>query len=166
MVTQLPVRIEFALPDGWRAAPPDEVNAPGVAFVALHPSSANGFTANITIAGQLRPPRLAMTEIAEESVRRLTEAGTSVRIRQRTEVGAPDSPGLTQVLDLETVVDGRPLNLKQCQVYVSMTDVADPARRAVLEVALTCTPAQLPAVFDDFQAFVTTIRPTDTSAAG
>ena len=37
MVSELPVRIEFSLPEGWQATPPDEAGAPGVAFVALHP---------------------------------------------------------------------------------------------------------------------------------
>ncbi|MCX5129755.1 hypothetical protein OOK25_39665, partial [Streptomyces sp. NBC_00347] len=52
MPTTLPVPIEFRLPEGWQPAPPDEVGAPGVAFVALHPQPDSGFTANITIDGE------------------------------------------------------------------------------------------------------------------
>lgn len=156
MATELPVRIEFTLPDGWQAAPPDDVGAPGVAFVALHPASANGFTANLTIAGEFRDPGLPMTQFADESVQRLEEAAGAVRVRDRVEVGTGDSPGITQVLDIEVGVSQ---HLVQCQVYVSMSDEVDPSRRAVLELVLTCTPEQLDTVFADFQNFVRTVRP-------
>lgn len=156
MVTELPVRIQFELPEGWQAAPPDEAGAPGVAFVALHSASANGFTANLTIAGQVRDPDLSMDTIADESVRRLEEAAGSVSVRRRVPVGSAEAPGITQVLDIRV---GAGQELVQCQVYVSMHDVDDPQRRAVLELVLTCTPAQLDDVFDDFQQFVRTVRP-------
>ncbi|HEY7596061.1 MAG TPA: hypothetical protein VH969_23160 [Actinophytocola sp.] len=160
MATELPVRIEFSLPKGWQATPPDEAGAPGVAFVALHPAPArgmaNGFTANLTIAGEIRDPDLPMAAIADESVHRLENVAGSVRVRERTAVGPDDSPGLTQVLDIE-LSPGR--QIVQCQVYVSMHDVDDPRRRAVLELVLTCTPEQLEEVFADFQAFVQSVRP-------
>ncbi|HEV7651716.1 MAG TPA: hypothetical protein VGP26_26480 [Actinophytocola sp.] len=156
MATELPVRIQFTLPDGWQATPPDEAGAPGVAFVALHPGSTNGFTANLTIAGQLRDPRLPMTQIADESVRRLEEFTGVVQVRDRVEVGSAGAPGITQVLDIDIGVSQR---LVQCQVYVSMQDEHDPAKRAVIELVLTCTPEQLDQVFADFQNFVRTVRP-------
>ncbi|MGH3875570.1 MAG: hypothetical protein ACRDSK_00885 [Actinophytocola sp.] len=156
MVTELPVRIEFTLPDGWHPAPPDEVGAPGVAFVALHPASTNGFTANITIAGELRDPALPMATIADESLRRLENVAVSVHARDRAEVGPGDAPGITQVVDIEM---GPGQRLVQCQVYLSMNDVHDPRRRAVLELVLTCKPNQLDDVLADFQRFVQTVRP-------
>src|SRR3954447_24696216 len=96
MATELPVRIEFTLPDGWQATPPDEAGAPGGAFVALHPTSRNGFPATLTIAGQFRDPTLPMTEIADESVRRLSEVAGDVHVRDRVEGGAPGPPRPTQ----------------------------------------------------------------------
>lgn len=159
MATELPVRIEFELPEGWRPAPPDEVGAPGVAFVALHPASANGFTANLTIAGQFRESDLPMTAIAEESVNRLQDVVASVNVRDRVEVGSSEAPGITQVLDIQMGTQ----ELVQCQVYVSMQDVDQPQRRAVLELVLTCTPAQLDDVFPDFQEFVRTVKPETRS---
>lgn len=159
MATELPVQIEFSLPDGWRAAPPDEVGAPGAAFVALHPGSADGFTANITIAGQWRNPALSMVEIADESVRRLEDAGMEVVVRDRREVGSIESPGLTQMLGLDATVEGKQLDLLQCQGYLSMSDVADPTSRAVIELILTSTPDQLDTVIDDYQDFVRSVRP-------
>jgi hypothetical protein len=161
MVSELPVRIEFSLPEGWQATSPDEAGAPGVAFVALHPASANGFTANLTIAGEFRDPKLPMSAIADESVQRLEKVAGSVHVRDRVAVGSDDAPGISQVLD---IVMGPSQRLVQCQVYVSMQDIYDPRRRAVLELVLTCTPEQLDDVFADFQAFVRTVRPAATGS--
>jgi hypothetical protein len=163
MVTELPVRIEFSLPDGWHAAPPDEVGAPGVAFVALHPAStggsANGFTTNLTIAGEIRDPAVPMATIADESVHRLETVADSVRVRDRTDLGPSDAPGMTQVLEIEM---GQGKRLVQCQVYLPMDDVHDRSRRAVLELVLTCTPEQLDDVLPDFQRFVGTVQPASS----
>jgi hypothetical protein len=165
MVNELPVRIDFSLPDGWQAAPPDEVGAPGIAFVAVRPSTtdsgANGFTANLTIAGEIRDPALPMTTIADESVHRLEGVAESVNVRDRKGFGSDDAPGMTQVLDLEM---GQGERLVQCQVYLPMDDVHDRTRRAVLELVLTCTPEQLDDARSDFQRFVGTIRPAQTGS--
>jgi hypothetical protein len=161
MVTELPVRIEFSLPDGWQAAPPDEVGVPGVAFVALHPASANGFTANLTVAGELRDPALPMATIADESVHRLEGAAESVRVRDRTDFGPSDTPGMTQVLDMEM---GQGKRLVQCQIYLPVEDAHDPRRRAVLELVLTCTPEQFDDVLPGFQRFVGTVRPAQADS--
>lgn len=160
MATTLPVPIEFQLPAGWQAAPPDEVGAPGAAFVALHPDSRdNSFTANITISGQYREDQAPLNELADGSVGRLRRALGSVEVANRTEVGTAESPGLTQVLNLSTVIKGQQRDLVQCQVYVSMLDVADSSKRAIIELALTSTPNQLQTVVGDFQEFVKTVRP-------
>ncbi|MEU9477389.1 hypothetical protein [Streptomyces sp. NPDC048191] len=170
MTTTLPVKITFSLPDGWQAAPPDEVGAPGVAFVALHPASIDGFTANITIAGRMRNDSATMWEIADESVRRLQQAGP-VEVVKKAEVGSPDIPGLTdspgvvQNLRLHTTLRGEPLELLQSQVYLGMEDVRNPAERAVLEFVLTAKPTQLDAVIGDFQAFLRTVHPADEESA-
>jgi hypothetical protein len=170
MTATLPVKISFSLPDGWQAAPPDEVGAPGVAFVALHPASRDGFTANITIAGRMRNDSATMWQIADESVRRLEQAGT-VEVIKKAEVGTPDIPGLTdapgvaQNLRLHTTLKGEPLELLQSQVYLGMEDVRNPAKRAVIEFVLTAKPTQLAQVIDDFQAFLRTVRPAEENPA-
>jgi hypothetical protein len=165
MVTELPVRIDFSLPDGWQAAPPDEVGAPGVAFVALHPASvekgANGFTANLTISGEIRDPALPMTTIADESMHRVEGIAESVRVRDRAEFGHGDAPGMTQVLDIEM---GQGKRLVQHQVYLPMDDVHDRSKRTVVELVLTCTREQLDDVVSDFQQFVGTVRPTQSGS--
>jgi hypothetical protein len=50
-------------------------------------------------------------------------------------------------------------------VYLSLTDVVDPHKRAVVRLALTATAAQHDAVLADFQEFLRTVRPdTGTEA--
>lgn len=164
MATELPVRINFQLPDGWHAAPPDEVGAPGVAFVAIHPASHKGFTANLTVAGQIREPELPMHAIADESLHRVQQSLPHAAVLQRDQIGTDSTPGIVQKLELVTTVENESLTLLQCQVYVSMHDVNDPSTRAVVELALTCTPNQLDDVFDDFQTFVQSIRPGEADS--
>jgi hypothetical protein len=156
MATELPVRIEFSLPDGWQAAPPDEVGAPGVAFVAVRPVATDGFVTNLTIAGEIRDPALPMATIALESVHRLESIAESVRVRDRRDFGSDGSPGMTQVLDVEM---GQGKRLVQCQVYLPVDDVHDARRRAVLELVLTCMFEQFDEVLPEFQRFVGTVRP-------
>lgn len=164
MTTTLPIEISFSLPDGWQAAPPDEVGAPGAAFVALHPASVDGFTANITIAGRTRNDSASLWQIADESVRRLEQAGP-VEVMKKREVGTPvvpgltDSPGVIQNVRLSTTLRGEPLELLQSQVYLALEDVKNSAKRVVLEFALTAKPSQLDQVIEDYQAFIRTVRP-------
>jgi hypothetical protein len=114
----------------------------------------------------MRNDSAMMWQIAEESVRRLEQAGT-VEVVKKAEIGTPDIPGLTdspgvvQNLRLHTTLRGEPLELLQTQVYLGMEDVRNPAERAVLEFVLTAKPTQLDAVIGDFQAFLRTVRPAD-----
>lgn len=159
MAATLPVRINFRLPDGWQPAPPDQVGAPGAAFVAVHPGSRDNFTANITISGELRPDAASLAQIADESVERLQRTALTVRVADRTQIGSPEAPGLTQVLRLSADVNGRLRELVQAQVYLSMRDIDDPRRRAVVQLVLTSTTGQFDSVVGDFQQFVRTVRP-------
>src|SRR5438128_1923335 len=135
MAATLPVPIEFSLPDGWLAPPPDEVGATGVAFVAIEPESRDGFTANITISGELREDTANLEWIADESVQRLGKIGR-VQIIKRTQVGSGLAPALTQNLRLATQLHGRPIDLVQSQVFLVMRDTSEPLKRAVIELAL------------------------------
>jgi hypothetical protein len=165
MATTLPAPIEFQLPDGWRAAPPDEVGAPGAAFVALHPEPDAGFTANITIDGEYRPDSALLPDMADGSVERLRQTGASVVLTDRREMGSAEAPGLLQKLAVSATVGGTPRDLVQTQVYLSLLDIADPHNRVVVRLVLTSTAAQHPAIMGDFEDFVRTVRPsTDTAA--
>ncbi|MBB3663501.1 MULTISPECIES: hypothetical protein [Prauserella salsuginis group] len=160
MATQLPVPLELELPEGWTSAPPDEVDAPGAAFVALHLPSADGFTANITVSGSMRSGDDVLEETADESLERLGSATAgAAELRQRQGLGSADAPGLMQLVDLTTTIDNQPLKLIQFQVYLLLRDVSDPEKQVVVEVMLTCKESQFDTVLPDFQTFVSNISP-------
>lgn len=160
MATTLPVRINVRLPDGWQAAPPDEVGEPDMAFVALHPDSG----ANITINGALRPVSTPLTESADESVTGLRRACPVVRVVERRELGTPGRPGLTQVLKLVADLNGTETRLVQTQVFLSFLDVQDAWSRAVVRLALTAAPDRFERPIRDFRDFIRTIRQADPAA--
>src|SRR5437660_10618426 len=142
--------LTFKLPDGWEPAAPTAVGLPETTFVALHPASANGFTANITLAEQERTDDATLAQLADESVHRLKSLSPNVSIQNRAEVGA----SLSQVLHLS--LPDR--DLVQCQLLMSFPDTRNTRHRVIVEVALTATPSQLPTLVGDFQEFVTTVQ--------
>jgi len=159
VVATLPVPIEFSLPQGWRSVPPDQVDAGEAAFVALHPPASHGFTANITISGEVREDDESLTQIGDEAVDKLRATGRNVQLGRRNEVGSAESPGLTQAVRMTVDLQGREQEIGQFQVFVVMRDTPDQQRRAVLHVVLTALPDQFDDVFGDFQEFVSSIRP-------
>ncbi|MBK1783278.1 hypothetical protein [Prauserella cavernicola] len=159
MATTLPVPVEFSLPQGWRSVHPDELGAPGAAFVALHPASRDGFTATIALSGELRDDEVPLTRIADEAARRLHRGAVALKVGRRGHVGGPDHPGLTQVLRLRARISGGLTDLVQLQVFLAVGDDVRTRRRAVLHVALTATPRQFARLLPGFQEFVATIRP-------
>lgn len=163
MPTMLPVSIEFKLPEGWQPAPPDEVGAPGVAFVALHPHPDAGFTANITIDGEYRPDEATLEEFADASVDRLREVAQAVEVAARRAIGSPDSPGLTQRLSFTALTGHVHRDLVQSHVYLSMLDIDDPNKRAVIRMVLTATAAQHDDVLENFQEFLRSVGPDSTT---
>lgn len=165
MPVDLPVPIEFELPEGWKTAPPEQVGAPGAAFVAVYFLPDSGFTANMTIDGEFRPDPATLADIADESVRRLGQAVVAVTVGARRETGSAEAPGLMQRLTFTSTVGGVSHDLVQVQVYLSLLDVADSRQRAVIRLILTCTASQHPTVLDDFQAFVRTVRPDTRTAS-
>jgi hypothetical protein len=165
MPTKLPIPIEFLLPEGWLPARSEGFDAVGVAFAAVHPRPDAGFAANITIDGEESPASVTLADLANESVERLRDVAESVEMAHRREVGSVDAPALTQRLAFTSVVDGTRRDLVQSQVYLSLSDIEDPHRHAVIRLVLTATAAQYDAVLGDFQDFVRTVRPdTETEA--
>ncbi|MFF7180018.1 hypothetical protein [Streptomyces sp. NPDC008121] len=164
MPLTLPVPIEFRLPDGWQpAAPPEGLDAPDVAFAAAYPHPDRGFTANITVAGEVPPEAAALSDLADESARRLSAFVDPVAVARRQEVGSPDAPALTQLLTFPAVVGEVRLDLVQSQVFLTFPDAHDPRRRAVIRLVLTATAGQHDEVVGDFREFVRSVRP-DTGA--
>ncbi|NJP48086.1 DUF1795 domain-containing protein [Actinacidiphila epipremni] len=159
MPTTLPLPIELELPDDWRAVPPDEAGAPGVAFAAVHPGADDGFTANITVDGDIPPEDATLDDIADGSVERMREVAGSVVLTERQAAGTADVPALTQQLSFTALAGGVRHALLQTQVYLALTDAKDPHRRAVIRLALTATAAQHDEVLPDFQDVVRSVRP-------
>ncbi|MFD4023890.1 hypothetical protein ACFWRV_10275 [Streptomyces sp. NPDC058576] len=160
----LPVPIEFRLPDGWLpAAAPEGDDATDVAFAAVHQHPEAGFTANITVDGAFLADTVTLAELADESVERLRTVAESVAVAHRREVGSADAPALTQRLAFSTATDGSHRDLVQSQVYLSMSDVDDPRKRAAIRLALTASAAQHDEVLGDFQDFVRTVRPVSAT---
>jgi hypothetical protein len=163
MPTTLPVPIEFRLPEGWLPAPAEVVHGLGVAFGAVHPQPDAGFTANITVDGGFPLEEVTLAQLADASMERLREEAESVVAVDRREVGSADAPALTQRVAFSAVVDETRRDLVQSQVYLSVVDIQDSRKRAMIRLALTATAAQHDAVLGDFQDFLRTVRP-DTRA--
>lgn len=162
----LPVPFEIQLPEGWQSAPPDEVGAPHAAFVALHmPSQGQGFTPNITVTGHAREGSSSLHRLAEESVQRLSESVGAVDIVKRTEVGtssAPglvDSPGIVQNLRIQAVVNEQPMELAQSQFILVLENERQRSEAVEIEIALTAKTSQLQDLIEDFQFFLSALRP-------
>lgn len=165
MATELPIPIEFTLPDGWQPAPPDEVGAAGAAFVALNSATqGSGFTANITIDGDFRPADLSLPQLADDSVQGLRSSAPDVTVVSRNDIGDKSARGLTQDLRMSAEASGALRELVQSQVYLPMADDPERHRRAVIRVVLTATVEQYDTVLEDFRSFLTTLRP-DAEAA-
>lgn len=161
MAAHLPVSIEFQLPAGWRSVSPEEAHDPQTAFYALHPASVDddGYAANIAISGELRNDAATLPELADESIETLKQVFPSGQLAERREIGTPRSPGLTQVLRLRDHVDGTERRLIQVQVFLSLLDAHDPRRRAVIKLTFTATADQFERLVDEFQQFLSTVRP-------
>lgn len=169
----LPVPLEIELPQGWRAAPPDEVGAPLAAFVALHTASrGQGFMPNITVTGRTLQGAVGLHGLAEESVRRLRENVGPVEVVQRTEVGtspAPgliDAPGIVQNVRIRATVNGEPMELAQSQFLLVLENKRRRGERVEIEIALTARTSQLGDVLEDFRTFVAALRPADPAPGG
>jgi hypothetical protein len=132
--------------------------------VALHAASSNGFTANITINGEVRTDDASLTQIADEALAKLERTVGRVQLGRRNEVGSPENPGLTQAVRTSVQLNGRPREVVQLQVFLGMRDVRGEQRRAVLHIVLTATPEQFEQVIGDFQKFLATVRPDQGDA--
>ncbi len=162
---ELPVPIEFSLPDGWRSVRPGEVNADGAAFVALHQASDAEFTPNITIAGEVRDTDVPLTRVADEAVDRLRERATVLDSGGRTEVDDTQhlgKTGLSQGVVLSVSRGGESLRVVQIQTFVGFTDTPEPGRRAVLQFVFSALPDDLDRLTGDFEDFLSGIEVNDS----
>ncbi|MBE9375658.1 hypothetical protein IQ251_14490 [Saccharopolyspora sp. HNM0983] len=164
MAGETQLSLEFGVPSGWNPARPEAVGATGAAFVALHAASEGpGFTTNITM-DELQRAESTLAEVADESLDNLHRASRQVSLSNRSEFGADEAPGLTQIIRVTAEVDGEDLDLVQCQVYLQLQDARDPRQRAIVRVVLTAREEDFDAVLPDFQEFVGTVRVKEASA--
>lgn len=148
--------ISFRLPDGWQAVPPGRLGEPHVDFAAIHLGThGSGFTANITLNGDLLPDPADLPLRADLGMHLLREQGAEVLLARRTDHGSPDVPALSQDLVVTTRAGDRTLELAMSQFYLAAPNAA--GRPAMICAALTSTLAQFPTVIEDFRRFLSTI---------
>jgi hypothetical protein len=144
------VPLGFAVPEGWSTAVPAEVGIPAADFVAVGPAEPGEFTPNITVSTHRRPDGPTVTDLADEALGRAAVAVTEVELANRTEIGDPRAPGVTQVIEVRT--DDH--QLTQTQVHLAIPLADSPADLLAVELVCTCAPTQTAAVTPVFQEFV------------
>jgi hypothetical protein len=149
--------ISFRLPDGWQAVSPDRFGEPHLDFAALHLGThGSGFTASITLNGDLLPDPADLPARADLAMLLLRERGAEVELAGRTELGNPGVPALSQDLLVAMRSGDRTLELAVSQFYLAAPNAA--GRAAMVCASLTSTQAQLPTVIEDFRRFLSTIE--------
>lgn len=159
MSNELPVPIQFRLPEAWRPAEPAEVGAPTAAYVALRPEPAGDFVANITVSGEQAAEDRTLADYADESLQRLRQSAPDAQLTKRSEVGSEHAPGLTQIVTLSTDVAGARRDVMQIHVFLSVPD-------AVIELVLTSAQEEIDEVVADFRDFVGSVAPAEPPAEG
>lgn len=139
-MTQLPVSVQFGLPDGWEPVPAEDV-----AFAAMRSP-----TAGIMLTGGVWPVWVPLRDVAAEAVADLRETASEVTVLSGDEIG---SGGFVQ--ELRFTVDDE--TLVRSEVYLVMGE--GPGRRAVVRAALTCTREEFDVLAADFRAFVGSLGP-------
>lgn len=158
MSATLPVPIECSLPPGWKSVSPDAVGAGEVAFVALRPPESNGFTANITVSGEIRPAAVPLAQLADEALQALSATASQVHLGRREVIGSRPNGGLAQSVRMTIDLHGRPQEIGQYELYVGMRNLRHTEQQIVLRIALSATPDQFDDAYGEFLAFVSTIR--------
>ncbi|MFE5493165.1 hypothetical protein ACFQ7Z_24880 [Streptomyces virginiae] len=95
--------------------------------------------------------------VADELKKVETRYGDTVQ-KITNEFGDPDAPGLTQRLSFSAVAGGVRRDLVQSQVFVSVVDVGDPDKHALIRLVLTATAARFHSVLPYFQEFLRTVH--------
>lgn len=154
----MPIPLNCRLPAGWVSVPPGELGSQA-AFVAVHPPTRARFTANMTADGEVRQDDADLRAVADEVFEPIRRNAESATISAEIDTGSTGAPGLTRMIEVCFDVDGQPLDVVQCQVFVTAPDVHDPHRRAILRFAFTATPEQVRILASDFEEFVDSMEP-------
>lgn len=73
--------------------------------------------------------------------------------------GLIDAPGIVQNLRIQAIVNGQPMELAQSQFILVLENERQRGERAEIEIALTARTSQLQDVLEDYQSFISTLRP-------
>lgn len=155
--TRIDIPLGFDVPDGWTPMDPATAGSPGVVFLAVRSAAAGSvFTPNITIVLDRRPEGVDLTEVADDSVERLSAVMDRLAVLDRKAVGDRTTPGITQVIRMRTTPgeSDQSIELVQTQVHLAIPLGDTPADRIVVELACTATPEQAPEAVPDFQRLV------------
>lgn len=140
-VSDLPVPIEFSLPDGWESIDPTTLDTPGVAFVAVKRDSSARFTSNLTIYGEVRDNDTTLTEIADEaSTDGSGQLGGAPEVVHRKKEGEGLVAAITQVVEFPAPEGSGVERLHQTQTLVQFPDSHGPNRRGIIMFAATAAP--------------------------
>src|SRR5205823_12318735 len=92
--TRIDIPLGFDVPDGWTPMDPATAGSPGVVFLAVRSAAAGSvFTPNITIVLDRRPEGVDLTEVADDSVERLSAVMDRLAVLDRKAVGDRTTPG-------------------------------------------------------------------------
>lgn len=105
-------------------------------------------------------------------MQRLREHVGSIDVVKRAEVGtstAPglvQSPGIVQNLRIQATVNQQPMELAQSQFILLLENEQQRSELVEIEVALTAKTSQLQNVLEDFQTFLSALRPAEPGSEG
>ncbi|WP_233345802.1 hypothetical protein [Saccharomonospora iraqiensis] len=157
-VSDLPVPIEFSLPDGWESIDPSTLDTPGVAFVAVNRDSSARFTSNLTIYGEVRDNDTTLTEIADEaSTDGSGELGGAPEVVHRKKEGEGLVAAITQVVEFPAPEGSGVERLQQTQTLVQFPDSHGPDRRGIIMFGATAAPDD-PSAMDVLERVIDTLR--------
>lgn len=163
---KLPVDLELQLPGpDWKPVEPESFGVQNAALLLVRHNLSETYAPTISISGDVRSDPATMAEIADESLALLRAQARHVELLQRDEVGTPEAPAITQVVEVITEVNEENMNLRQGQVLTGLIDTNDPDKRVVLIYTLTCTSDQFPQMAQEFQTFMGTVRPVPTESS-
>ncbi|WP_019811263.1 hypothetical protein [Saccharomonospora halophila] len=140
-VSELPVPIEFSLPDGWESVDPTTLETPGVAFLAVKRDSSARFTSNLAVYGEVRDNDTTLTEIADEaSTDGSGQVGGATEVVHRTKEGKGLVAAVTQIVEFPAPEGSGIERLHQTQTLVQFPDSHGPDRRGIIMFAATAPP--------------------------
>lgn len=150
-------RFTFRLPAGWEPRPSTATPVAGVDFAALYGIADQGFTPNITVAGQHVAPGTDIAVIADQTVEHLRRNHPDLQEVRRAALGSERAPGVGQEVRFGLTLAGHEVELTQVHVVVAAGPLDGPDGQIVLKTAFTATARQAPSLMPSFQQFVSSL---------